>query len=280
MTEDFTLFETLRKVAWSALNITITTLNPQIWHERKREPWSWIIGAKKTLDVFFSYVYMWNDNTSFLPSTGADAVAISSEWAGHQSGSLLTINVTQLFSGSNLTSSWVTKWDCESLLRCALYSISSKLHYFQRGSTCWACLMTSATHDATRAHQYGRCLELKHKTKQQQLGSGSECLVHVQDEGVCTHQQQHPTKACLLVAQLSIQHLLFCRGWISLFCLGLWRLYHPESAFDDFLLRVWILLHYYYFEWHESRKINHIQPTTLRRALQNQAQNSKHRSNK
>lgn len=135
MTEDFTLFETLRKVAWSALNITITTLNPQIWHERKREPWSWIIGAKKTLDVFFFYVYMWNDNTSFLPSTGADAVAISSEWAGHQSGPLLTMNVTQLFSGSNLTSTWVTKWDCESLLRCALYSISSKLHYFQRGST-------------------------------------------------------------------------------------------------------------------------------------------------
>lgn len=46
-----------------------------------------------------------------------------------------------------------------------------------QSTTCWACFMTSATHDATRAHQYGRCLELKHKTKQQLLGSGSECLV-------------------------------------------------------------------------------------------------------
>lgn len=32
--------------------------------------------------------------------------------------------------------------------------------------------------------------------------------------------------------------------------------------------------------WHESRKINHVQPTTLRRELRNQMQNSKHRSNK
>lgn len=46
-----------------------------------------------------------------------------------------------------------------------------------QSTTCWACLLTSAAHDVTRAHQDRRCLELKHKTKQQQLGSGSECLV-------------------------------------------------------------------------------------------------------
>lgn len=128
MTEDFTLFGTLKKVAWSTLNITITTLHPQIWHERKREPWKLDNWSKKTLDVFFFYVYIWNDNTSFLPSVGADAVATSSEWAGHQSGLLLlTVNVTQLFSGSNLTSTWVTNWDCESLLWCALYLIQNAL---------------------------------------------------------------------------------------------------------------------------------------------------------
>lgn len=57
-----------------------------------------------------------------------------------------------------------------------------------QSTTCWACFMTSATHDATRAHQYGRCLELKHKTKQQQLESGSECLVDCAPPGWgCLH---------------------------------------------------------------------------------------------
>lgn len=57
MTEDFTLFDTLRKVVWSALNMMIA-LNPQLWHERKRDPWSWLIGTKKKKkpNVFFFFI--------------------------------------------------------------------------------------------------------------------------------------------------------------------------------------------------------------------------------
>lgn len=187
MTEDFTLFGTLRKVARSTLNITITTLHPQKWHERKREPWSWIIGAEKPLMFsFFMYISEMITHLSYL------------QWGlmqlqPHQNERAIRVDrcyLPLMLPNCSRVLIWRQHESQIGIVKFCFVFIPKHTIFKEalQNTTCWACCMTSATHDGTRAHQYVWCLELKHKTKQPQLGSGSECLVDCARPGLgCLH---------------------------------------------------------------------------------------------
>lgn len=128
--------------------------------------------------------------------------------------------------------------DCESLNWCVLCLVQNTLYskkcLKEQIHTCFLInsLTFAATHDATRAQQYGRCLELKHKTKKQQLRSVSDYLMYCTRPGLgCCRTRS----SCCWTVNLEFVVLLST--------LLLW--WSPRiSTFDDFLLLIWILLHY------------------------------------
>lgn len=198
------------------------------------------------------FFHIWNDHTSFLPSTGDEAVGISSAWAGHQTGLLLNCSWV-LISLPPL----VTKWDLPIVKFCwyVLCLIQNSLFKEDCDEQPDFCSHTMLLEPNKMDDVLS--LSIKQNNSSWDLCQTVSCTVHIQHEAVCTWlQQHHPIKACTLVAQLSIQH--FCSAQDEFpyppFAEKDWNYFHGSnlslrwssriSAFCDFLILIWILWHF------------------------------------